>query len=94
MSKKDLFGYLGSSCRAVKNGWHRFWSWYRNLYKGRQWYVKTLVGIASFIVAFFIYLVAVDINFLWLFGKSPSVEQIMHPKTNNASFLYSACQIL
>ena len=90
MSKKDLFGYLGSSCRAVKNGWHRFWSWYRNLYKGRQWYVKTLIGIASFIVVFFIYLVAVDINFLWLFGKSPSVEQIMHPKTNDASFLYSA----
>ena len=40
------------------------WPWYKNLYKGRPWYVKTLVGIVSMIAAFFIYLGAVDMNFL------------------------------
>ena len=66
------------------------WQWYKGLYQGRKWYVKTGVGIATFIVAFILYLVMVDINFLWLFGKSPSMNNIMHPKTIQASELYSA----
>ena len=52
------------------------WPWYKSLYKGRPWYVKTLAGIVSLIAAFFIYLGAVDMNFLWLFGKSPSMATI------------------
>ena len=40
------------------------WPWYKSLYKGKAWYVKTLIVIASLIVAFFLYLGAVDINFL------------------------------
>ena len=28
------------------------WPWYKSLYKGRPWYVKTLVGIVSMIAAF------------------------------------------
>jgi len=32
----------------------------------------------------------VDINFLWLFGKSPGFAQIMHPNTSEASEIYSA----
>lgn len=32
----------------------------------------------------------VDINFLWLFGKSPGFSQIMHPTTSEASEIYSA----
>ena len=46
----------------------RIWTWYKSLYKGRPWYVKTLAAIASLVVAFFLYLGAVDINFLWLFA--------------------------
>ena len=52
--------------------------------------MKTGVGFASFIIAFLLYLLMVDINFLWLFGKSPSMSTIMHPKTIQASELYSA----
>lgn len=44
-----------------------FWPWYKNLYRGKAWYTKTLIGFVSLIVAFFLYLGAVDINFLWLF---------------------------
>lgn len=66
------------------------WLWYKNLYQGRAWYVKGGVGFASLIIAFIFYLIMVDVNFLWLFGKSPSLRAIMHPKTIQASELYSA----
>lgn len=66
------------------------WLWYKNLYQGRAWYVKGGVGFASLIIAFIFYLIMVDVNFLWLFGKSPSLKAIMHPKTIQASELYSA----
>ena len=36
----------------------------------------------------------VDINFLWLFGRSPGMSSIMHPKTVQASELYSADGVL
>ena len=77
-------------CQAPK----KFWQWYKGLYQGRRWYTKAAVGFASFIVAFLLYLFMVDINFLWLFGKSPSLNTIMHPKTTQASELYSADNVL
>ncbi|WP_278680133.1 transglycosylase domain-containing protein [Leyella stercorea] len=66
-----------------------FFTWYRNLYRGHKWYTKTLIGIASCIVAFFLYLGAVDINFLWLFGKSPGFSAIKEAVTSEASEIYS-----
>lgn len=69
---------------------HAFWPWYKNLYKGRAWYTKSLIGFVSCIAAFFIYLGMVDTNFLWLFGKSPGFSRIMNPETHQASEIYSA----
>lgn len=66
-----------------------FCHWYCNLYRGRKWYAKTLIGIASCIVAFFLYLGAVDINLLWLFGKSPGFIAIKDAVTSEASEIYS-----
>ncbi len=71
-----------------------FFSWYRNLYRGKAWYTKTIIGIASLIVSFILYLGMVDINFLWLFGKSPGFFTIMNPETNEASEIYSADGVL
>ena len=74
--------------------WHKFrasWTWYKSLYQGRAWYTKTVVALASCIVAFILYLGAVDINFLWLFGKSPGYfSGILNPQTSEASLIYSA----
>ena len=67
-----------------------FWPWYKNLYKGRAWYTKSLIGFVSCSAAFFIYLGMVDTNFLWLFGKSPGFSRIMNPETHQASEIYSA----
>ena len=66
------------------------WPWYKSLYQGRPWYIKIPVAIASLIVAFFLYLGAVDINFLWLFGKSPSMSTIKNKRPAAASIIYSA----
>ena len=67
-----------------------FWLWYKGLYKGRAWYTKTCVAFVSSTLALFLYRGMVDINFLWLFGKSPGFAQIMHPNTSEASEIYSA----
>lgn len=75
---------------AVRGQWRRFKHWYKGLYRGRPWWMKVLVALASLVVCFVLYLVAVDMNLLWLFGKSPSINSIMHPKTNAASYIYSA----
>ena len=69
----------------------RFCHWYAWLYKGRAWYTKTIVALISLILLFIIYLGAVDINFLWLFGKSPGYfSGIRDPQTAEASEIYSA----
>ena len=68
--------------------------WYINLYKGRKWYTKTAVAIMSFIVAIFVWLGMVDINFLCLFGKTPGFSSIMQPPTFEASEIYSADGVL
>ena len=78
--------YISNIIHAPKKAWN----WYKQLYQGKKWYTKGAVGIASLIVLFLLYLVMVDINFLWLFGKSPSMSNIMNPKTIQASELYSA----
>nr|MBP7471557.1 penicillin-binding protein [Prevotella sp.] len=67
-----------------------FWPWYKQLYHGKAWYTKTGIGFVSMIVAFFLYLGAVDINLFWLFGKSPGFLDIANPETNSASEIYSA----
>ena len=78
------------SGNIIKRNWHRFKVWYKGLYRGRPWWAKTLAALATFIVLFLLYLIAVDINLLWLFGKSPSTSSIMHPRNPEASYLYSA----
>lgn len=67
-----------------------FWAWYKNLYHGARWYKKTYLSIISFIVIFVMYLIMVDINFLWLFGKSPGLSSIHNPNQPIASEIYSA----
>ena len=64
--------------------------WYFRLFKGRAWYTRLLLAIGGFIASLLIYLGMVDINFLWLFGKSPGFSQIMNPITSEASEIYSA----
>lgn len=70
-----------------------FFPWYADLYRGKRWYSKSIIGILSCIIFSMIYFVAVDINLFWLFGNSPGFlgsKGIMNPPTHEASELYSA----
>ena len=80
---KKTFRKLGKMLSAL-------WNWYKKLYIGRPWYVKTCTVICSFIAALLIYLGAVDMNLFWLFGKSPGIMDISKPQVAEASILYSA----
>lgn len=86
-----MFKKLKAVVAYIMSASKRFWKWYKNLYKGRAWYTKTIVGFCSCIVAFFLYLGMVDINFLWLFGSSPGYfTGILDPQVSEASEIYSA----
>ena len=77
------------------NAVRKFTQWYKALYTGKPLWRKILIGLASFFVALFLYLGAVDINFLWLFGKSPGFfSGIRDPQTSQASEIYSADGVL
>ena len=78
----------------VKSSLKRAWQWYKRQFKGQPWWRKTIAGFISFIVFCLLYAVAVQVNFLWLFGDSPSVREIIHPKTDVASEVYSDDGIL
>lgn len=74
--------------------YEKAWLWYKNLYKGSPWWKKTLATIGSLIVAFLLYLGAVDVNLFWLFGKSPGFSTILDPTTATASELYTCDGVL
>lgn len=79
----SIFRFLGK-CLAAG------WRWYKGLYKGHKWWFKLIVFIISLFVLAFLYVNAVMFNFLWLFGKSPSAHDIMHPENPEASVIYTA----
>lgn len=76
--------------RYIWRGCVKMWNWYRRTYKQARLYGKVGIVCATVVVSFVLYLILVDINFLWLFGKSPSLYDIAHPKQDEASIVYSA----
>ena len=86
MSKKEKSGIICRIGGAIKG----IGTWYVGLFKGRPWWMKLIVTAASIIVAFFLYLGAVDNNVFWLFGKSPSMNTIKNKRPAQASEIYSA----
>jgi len=61
-----------------------------NRYRGLVWYKKMANIFITSIVLFMLYLFLVDINFLWLFGKSPGLSSISNPTQSEASIIYTA----
>jgi penicillin-binding protein 1A len=86
MSNEEKSGIMSRIWKTIKG----CWPWYKGLYKGRPWWMKTIVGLATVVLLFFLYLGAVDNNVLWLFGKSPSMNTIKNKRPSQASEIYSA----
>jgi penicillin-binding protein 1A len=77
----------------AKVWWAKFIDWRISRYqrfKGLIWYKKTTNLMVTSIVLFLILLFLIDINFLWLFGKSPSLYSISHPDQSASSEIISA----
>ena len=52
-------------------------------------YKKVLFYISAFFISIITLLLLININFLWLFGSSPWIGDLMNPKMNISSELYS-----
>lgn len=52
--------------RYIWRGCVKMWNWYRRTYKQARWYGKVGIVCATVVVSFVLYLILVDINFLWL----------------------------
>ncbi len=73
--------------------WQKFRRAVRTLYSG-PWYKKLVVWPCTLIVLLILGLVAVDCNFLFLFGRSPGFADIEKPVVSEASEIYSADSVL
>lgn len=62
--------------------------------KGIPLYKKFMYWAIQAIVIVFLFIILVDMNFLWLFGRSPRVMQLNNPKMSVASELYTADNVL
>ena len=65
----------------------------RNIFLG-PWYRRLYVWPLALLLMVLLLFVAVDVNFLWLFGRSPSFKQIKAPVTSEASEIYSCDSVL
>lgn len=77
----------------IKTWLGKFISWRKARfarYRGLVWYRKIPNFIITSIVLFLLYLFIVDINFLWLFGKSPGLSSISDPNQSVASVIYTS----
>ena len=85
---KKFLSQLPIVWEFIKIWWSKFITWRKARlvrYRGLIWYKKIANIIITSIVLFLIYLFIVDINFLWLFGKSPSLSSISNPYQSEAS---------
>ncbi len=85
---------ISSAWKFIYKMTSAFWAWYKSIYKGRPWYIKTVSVLGTLVVLFMLYLGAVDLNLFWLFGKSPGWSEIKEHRTAQASELYSADGVL
>lgn len=80
---ESTFNSLKNKCKTCKTK-------SKAIYQKSPWYKKIMLICATIIVLFSLYLFMVDINFLWLFGKSPGLSDINKPNQSVASEIYSA----
>lgn len=71
-----------------------FCKWYKSLYQGTRWWVKLGAGLVTFVFLLCFYVFSVTVNLFWLFGRSPSAYDIMHPQNSEASEIYTCDSVL
>ena len=90
---KLLNVYLPKAWKQTKVWFKKFIEWRKARfarYRTLPWYRKLANAFVTFVVLFLLYLFLVDINFLWLFGKSPGLKSISNPNQSSASIIYTS----
>lgn len=85
MSIKEFLQNFWAKTKVVLR---KLWIFYRA--KDKKWYEKIVSWFSFFISIVLVYIIAVEINFLWLFGYTPSLSQISNPNQNVASEVYAS----
>ncbi len=83
--------------RNVRSFIGTYWQKYRSLkqqVKLKPFYIRSLFAVARIFFWILVFLIAIDINFLWLFGKSPNLHDLNNPHMEIASELYSSDSVL
>jgi penicillin-binding protein 1A len=90
---KKILSQLSLAWEFIKTWLEKFMIWRKARlvrFRGLVWYKKLANVFVTSIVLFLIFLFLVDINFLWLFGKSPGLKSINNPSQSEASIIYTA----
>jgi penicillin-binding protein 1A len=91
--KEKSVTYYKISADFLQKNWHAYKKYRKNkkpltiIEKMWKWF-----GIS--VVSIFIYFFLVEINFLWLFGASPSLDKLQNPQLDQPSALYTADGVL
>lgn len=88
--RRNPWRRMGHALSACWRSTKRLWHWYKGCFVGKPWWRKLIATLLSFVVFLIFYVFAVSVNLFWLFGKSPSIHDIMHPKNPEASLILSA----
>ncbi|MCK9612797.1 MAG: penicillin-binding protein [Bacteroidales bacterium] len=62
----------------------------KEINKKRRLYIRVLRTVAFAFIFFLLFLLLMNINFLWLFGRSPRISDIRNPQQSVASEVFSA----
>ena len=66
----------------------------RKNFKATRWYYKPLSLLYSLFLSIVFFVLAIQLNFLWMFGTMPSIDMVENPELAMASEVYSADGIL
>jgi len=83
--------------RNVRSFFRNYWQKYRSLkqqIKQKPFYIRALFTIARICFWILVFFIAIDINFFWLFGKSPGLRALNNPRMEIASELFSSDSVL
>jgi penicillin-binding protein 1A len=85
---------LKSSIPAVKSSLKKLFLRLKKLFSmpsfAKVWWQKAIVRISQGILIILLLTIAIDLNFLWLFGQSPDITDLKEPDINIASELYAS----
>lgn len=85
-----LTQFLRKTIRRIMKAGKQALQWYVRTFRKLPWYGRTGMAILTGICSLIVLLIMIDLNFLWLFGKSPSMFNIKEPIQHIASEIYSA----